>query len=96
VKGRRAHRYTMGAGQCSLGAGSVRLADHPEALYILPGGGDLMRPASISPWQFAHTSTHFFASSRKAASDLPTPMCMLNAFVAGSTWWKWRFSLHRE
>ena len=29
-----------------------------------PTGGEGSRPASISPWQFAQTRTHFLASSR--------------------------------
>ena len=43
-----------------------------------------MRPASISPWQLAHTKTHFCISARYAASDLPLPICMGNDFVDGS------------
>jgi hypothetical protein len=44
-----------------------------------------MSPASISPWQLAQTRTHFFASARKAAIDLPTAMVIANDFVSGST-----------
>ena len=46
-----------------------------------PAGGDEIRPLSISPWQFAHTSTHFFASARSLASRLPgAPRSCVNDF----------------
>ena len=44
-----------------------------------------MSPVSISPWQFAHTRTHFLASSWNAASDFPRPMFISNDFWVGST-----------
>jgi len=43
-----------------------------------------MMLASSSPWQFAQTSMHFFASMRYAASDFPDAMLMANVFAAGS------------
>jgi len=42
-------------------------------------------PASISPWQLAQTRTHFFASARKVAIDLPIAIVIGNDFVFGST-----------
>ena len=39
-----------------------------------------MTPASISPWQFAQTRTHFLASARKAAIDLPIAIVIANDF----------------
>lgn len=42
-------------------------------------------PASISVWQFAHTSTHFLTSARYAAMDFPVAMLIENDFDAGST-----------
>jgi hypothetical protein len=42
--------------------------------------------ASISPWQFAHRRTHFFASSRNAARDLPVPIDIEKLFTDGSVW----------
>jgi hypothetical protein len=47
-----------------------------------------MRPDPISPWQFAHTRTHFFTSARRASIPFPLPMLSSNDFVEGSTWWK--------
>jgi hypothetical protein len=46
--------------------------------YRAPGGGERTRPASTSPWQFAHRSTHFFASARNFASALPCMALTVN------------------
>ena len=43
-------------------------------------------PLSISPWQFAQTNTHFFASARSLASPFPDATLRANDLVAGSTW----------
>jgi hypothetical protein len=66
-----------------------------RSAYLAPGGGDRTRPASTSPWQLAHKRTHFLASSRRASRPLPRIALTGKDFVAGSTWWKWRFSVHR-
>jgi len=49
------------------------------------GLGLATTPASISPWQFAQTSTHLRASARYACSDFPDATLIANDFVAGST-----------
>ena len=61
-------------------------ADRPRGFGVpLPGGGEGISPASISPWQLAHTRTHLLASARYAASDLPLPIWISNDFSAGAT-----------
>jgi len=55
-----------------------------------------MRPLSIWPWQFAQTRTHFFASARSFASPFPEATLTVKDFVAGSTWWKCRLTMHRS
>lgn len=65
-------------------------------MNVVPGGGDGRIPLSISPWQFAQTSTHFFASSRSFPRPFPDATLIVKAFVAGSTWWKCKLMMQRS
>ena len=44
-----------------------------------------MRPISISPWQLAQTSTHFAASARYLAMDLPLLTLMRGLWQSAPT-----------
>jgi hypothetical protein len=56
-----------------------------ERRRIVPGRGLRIMPVSISPWQFAHTRTHFFIFSLYAVMDLPLATLREKDFAAGST-----------
>jgi hypothetical protein len=58
-----------------------------------------MTPLSISPWQFAHTSTHFFASAHSFERPSPEATLIVNDLVAGSALLQegyWRLRVHER